>query len=343
MSNPSSFAIIRAIVVALGLLAAGPSFAAGPSDKPSKDLVPVTIGNLQAGVSNALIAVAQAIGAFEANGLAVKVSAYPSGAAGADVSDLETGRTDFAYSSLTAAATYNSQAVAAGKPAPLVVIAAAATGAANLVLAKGVPYNGPQDLKGLTIGVARITSSYIPVLESYLREQKTSIKDLGIKFVVVTDPNMVPALTSGQIKGFIQNQPTSALAEMNGVGRVVLSLDDWGKAAKVPILGLFVTAKWLKSEKNQETARRVIKALEQANDAYVAGPKSRWVPVIVNYTGAPANVIEAGYDKLTLRLAQPFRTAMNAYFEVSIPALVEQGVISPKLTINDVADFSYAK
>ncbi len=273
----------------------------------------------------------------------MKVSPYPSGAAGADVSDLETGRTDFAYSSLTAAATYNSQAVAAGKPPPLVVVAAAATGAANLVLAKGIPYNGPQDLKGLTLGVARITSSYIPVLESYLREHKTSIKDLGIKFVVVTDPNMVPALTSGQIKGFIQNQPTSALAEMNGVGKVVLSLDDWGKAAKVPILGLFVTAKWLKNEKNQDITRRVVKALEQANDAYLAGPKSRWAPVIVNYTGAPANVIDAGYDKLTLRLAQPFQKAMEAYFEVSVPALVEQGVLTPKLTVKDVADFTYSK
>lgn len=302
-------------------------------------LLTVRLGALESGVNQGILAVALADNDFTKNGLNVEVTAYQSGSLGLDVQDLVSGREDIALDAVVDPITYDSQSLAAGKGTPLKVIAAASPAGADFVIKKSIPFSSVQSLKGLKIGVANLTSSYIPLFQSYLNAHGTSVNALGIKFEVVTAANQVPALASGQIDGFIQSEPTGATAVTDGVGQYVIQDPAaWGAGSIVPITGVFATSTWLSA--NPVAARDFVKALQEASSAYRSSSAAQEATVLANFTKTSASVMQSAYSHFDPTLT-PLESSMQALFKISVPSLIARGVVSSKLTVADVTDTSY--
>lgn len=135
-------------------------------------------------MNQGILAIALAHDDFVKNGLNVEVTAYQSGSMGIDVQDLVTGREDIALDAILDPITYDSQSISSGKGVPLKIIAAAAHAGAVFVISKSIDYKSVQSLRGMKIGVANLTSSYIPLLTNFLSAHGTSMSALGIKLEV---------------------------------------------------------------------------------------------------------------------------------------------------------------
>src|SRR5262249_43236630 len=81
-----------------------------------------------------------------------------------------------------------------------------------------------------------------------------------LQLPVVPPPLVVSELEAGAIDGFCVGEPWSSLAELRGVGRVLLAVEDFFPRAPEKVLG--VNARWL--ERNRETHRALLRALIQA-------------------------------------------------------------------------------
>lgn len=85
------------------------------------------------------------------------------------------------------------------------------------------------DLAGKTVAVPFWWSIHNVVVQKLLRENgltpivsgNPSAADRTVKLVILPPPDMVPALASGAIAGFIVADPFNALAEVNDAGRVL--------------------------------------------------------------------------------------------------------------------------
>jgi ABC-type nitrate/sulfonate/bicarbonate transport system substrate-binding protein len=299
----------------------------------------IRLGALESGVNQSILGVALAEHTFTKNGLNVQITPYESGSLGVDVQDLVSGREDIALDAVIDPVTYDSQAIVGGGQAPLKVIATAAPGSAVLVVKKSIDYQSVQDLKGLRIAVSNLTSSYIPLLTNYLADRHTSMAALGIKLEVVAAANQVPALTAGQIDGFIQSEPTGATAVKDGVGTYAIQKPaDWGSAANVPITGVYASTKWLAA--NGKAARAFVKALQEASTDYRSGNADTMAPILASFTKSPEDVMRSAYGHFDPTLT-PLSDAITSLFRVSVPPLVDKGTISPKVTAADVMDTSY--
>jgi two-component system, oxyanion-binding sensor len=92
-----------------------------------------------------------------------------------------------------------------------------------------------------------------------------------VRLPVVPPPRMVAALAAGAIDGFCVGEPWSSLAELEGVGSLLLAVGDFFRHAPEKVLA--VNARWL--ERNRETHRALLRALLQA---------ARWCDVPENRT-----------------------------------------------------------
>jgi NitT/TauT family transport system substrate-binding protein len=88
---------------------------------------------------------------------------------------------------------------------------------------------GVTDLAGKTVAVPFWWSIHNVVLQNILRsnglepilEGSASASARTVKLVVLPPADMVPALASGSIAGFIVADPFNALAEVKGAGRIL--------------------------------------------------------------------------------------------------------------------------
>jgi NitT/TauT family transport system substrate-binding protein len=114
-----------------------------------------------------------------------------------------------------------------GSRVPLKVVAWDHTGGSALTVARTV--ERLEDLAGTTVAVPFWYSIHNAVLQLLLRDAglaavtsgEPSTAERTVKLVVMAPPDMPPALANGSIAGFIVADPFNAVAEVNGVGRIL--------------------------------------------------------------------------------------------------------------------------
>ncbi len=114
-----------------------------------------------------------------------------------------------------------------GSRVPLKVVAWDHTGGSALTVARNVARL--DDLAGQTVAVPFWYSIHNVVLQLLLRTGglraittgEPSVGEGTVKLVVMAPPDMPPALANGSIAGFIVADPFNAVAEVNGVGRIL--------------------------------------------------------------------------------------------------------------------------
>jgi nitrate/nitrite transport system substrate-binding protein len=78
-----------------------------------------------------------------------------------------------------------------------------------------------------------------------------------VRIPVVPPPLMVAELEAGAIDGFCVGEPWNSLAELRGVGALLVAVEDFWSGAPEKVFG--VNARWL--ERNRETHRALLRAL----------------------------------------------------------------------------------
>ncbi len=114
-----------------------------------------------------------------------------------------------------------------GAKVPLKVVSWNHTNGSALTVSESI--RGVTDLAGKTVAVPFWWSIHNVVLQNILRsnglepilEGSASASARTVKLVVLPPADMVPALASGSIAGFIVADPFNALAEVKGAGRIL--------------------------------------------------------------------------------------------------------------------------
>ncbi|SCB40253.1 ABC transporter substrate-binding protein [Rhizobium hainanense] len=112
----------------------------------------------------------------------------------------------------------------AGKT-PAKVVAWNHTSGSGLTAAKNI--NSVAELGGKTVAIPYWYSIHNVVLQKLLRENGLTVITSGkpaageVNLVLMAPSDMVPALASGQIAGYIVAEPFNAAAEINGIGKVL--------------------------------------------------------------------------------------------------------------------------
>jgi NitT/TauT family transport system substrate-binding protein len=110
---------------------------------------------------------------------------------------------------------------------PLKVVAWDHTGGSALTVAPQI--DTVEDLAGTTVAVPFWYSIHNAVLQLLLREAglvartsgEASTADRSVKLVVMAPPDMPTALSNGSISGYIVADPFNAVAELQGIGKVL--------------------------------------------------------------------------------------------------------------------------
>lgn len=119
-----------------------------------------------------------------------------------------------------------------GRQVPLKVVAWNHTGGSALTVAERV--HAVADLAGTTVAIPFWYSIHNVVLQMLLRDAQLTVITTGapshtareVKLVVMSPPDMPPALANGAIAGYIVADPFNAVAEVNRVGRILRFIPD---------------------------------------------------------------------------------------------------------------------
>ncbi|WP_142781974.1 ABC transporter substrate-binding protein [Agrobacterium sp. T29] len=112
-----------------------------------------------------------------------------------------------------------------GSKTPAKVVAWNHTSGSGLTAANNI--NSVPELGGKTVAIPYWYSIHNVVLQKLLRENGLKVVTTGkpsaneVNLVLMAPSDMVPALASGQIAGYIVAEPFNAAAEINGVGKVL--------------------------------------------------------------------------------------------------------------------------
>src|SRR5205085_5316968 len=105
------------------------------------------------------------------------------------------------------------------------VVSGTNPGHTSLVLANSVQPSSVDDLLGrrLRMAVSSLSSVHRTFLRGYLRVEKgVDLDKLPWRFMSVDAGNMIPALITGQIDGFLHSEPTTTIAIMNKSGHLFI-------------------------------------------------------------------------------------------------------------------------
>lgn len=292
---------------------------------------------IRSSLFTAIHGIAESLGSYKKHGLSMDISYLGSGQETISVQQVIQGTVDMTLTSPPSVAALDSSYVVKGEPAPLKIIAAG-TSTSNLVLAPKIKFNGLNSLHGLKIAVSSPTSGHRLHFDYFLKEHGTSSSKIGFTYVTVSSSDMPAALASGQIDGFIHSEPTTSLAITKDHAQLALRIggvvgDD---AADV----LVAKAAYLKD--HAEAARKVVAALKDASSKFSTMEESKIVKIYTDYIKSTPELMKAVYHQKTIDPELiSLRRAAEAFWQVDIPPLVKQGLVSPKLKESDLFDFSF--
>ena len=151
--------------------------------------------------------------------------------------------------------------------------------------------------------------------------------------------NMLPALLTGQIDGFLHSEPTTTLAIMNNAGHLFMQAAR-GDMGSAPPPATLMSSRRDYLAKNPDVARRFLRAIADANEAYARAPADM-TSLIAEWSGQDEKIIHAAQDRMnpTTHLTQ---AQAQKWWDFIGSVMVERGEISPKVKpFPDVFDLSF--
>jgi ABC-type nitrate/sulfonate/bicarbonate transport system substrate-binding protein len=305
----------------------------------------IKVGMLKPNIVTVIYWIAVKTGAFQKQGLEVVENPFPSGQTAAGIEQLIRGGIDFYLGASGEVAHADSRYLEADKSPPIALIEGGIAGGSFLVL-RG-DFNGKtlDELRGqpLRIGISNPSSYHLILFRAFLGDRHMTTDDLAWRFQTVGGPEMLPAMVSHQLDGFMHDALTTTLALRANTGFVFMSSDrgDMGARAK-QLPGTGVSANRAFTRNNPGVTRRFTQSLRDASAAYTAAPKAEMVAIMSEWSRQDPEVIDAMYERFDPRVGMS-RAAVQAWWDILGAAMLARGEISPKLTLNDVFDLDYVR
>lgn len=302
----------------------------------------VRFGVLYPNLTTVIHAIAKKTGAYERHNLNVIETKFKSGQTVEGVEQLWRGRLDFYMGGAPEVPRLNSRLIESGRPAPLAVVSGANPGHTSLVLSNKLqPKLIDEILKQpLRIAVSSLSSVHLAFFRGYLRtEKKLELDAIGWRFLGVDAANMLPALLTGQIDGFLHSEPTTTLAIVNKAGHLFMQAARGDMGGSPPPATLMSSRRDYLG-KHADVAKRFMQAIADSNAAYAKAP-DEMTAIIAEWSGQDDKVIQAAQDRMnpTTHLT---RAQAQKWWEFIGSTMVERGELSPKLKpFPDIFDLSF--
>src|SRR5262244_4316877 len=226
----------------------------------------VRFGMLYPNLVSVIHAIAKKIAAYERQNLVVVESHFKSGQATAGIEQLWRGNLDFYMGGAPEVPRLNSRVIESGGPAPLAVVSGANPGHTSLVLSNKLQPKTIDELfsQPLRIAVSSLSSVHLAFFRGFLlAEKKLDLKAIAWRFMGIEGGNMVPALLTGQIDGFLHSEPTTTLAIVNKAGHLFMQAARGDMGPNPPPATLMASRRDFIKNKN-ELARRFMRAIFDA-------------------------------------------------------------------------------
>jgi ABC-type nitrate/sulfonate/bicarbonate transport system substrate-binding protein len=337
LASPAGNMKRRALLVAPAIL--------GLSAETASAADRIKVGMLKPNIVTAIYWIAVKTGAFQKSGLDVAENPFPSGQTAAGIEQLMRGSIDFYIGASGEVAHADSRYIEAGKAAPIALIEGGIAGGSFFVMREDLKGKTLDELRGqnLRIGISNPSSYHLILLRAFLRDGGMTTNDLKWRFLTVGGPEMLPAMASHQLDGFLHDALTTTLALRSGIGFVFMSSDRGDMGARAKLLpGTGVCANLAFARNNPEIAKRFAKSLRDASDTYTAAPKADMVAIMAEWSRQDHAVIEDMYERFDPRVGMT-RQAVQTWWDILGSAMLARGEISPKLTMNDVFDLDYVR
>jgi ABC-type nitrate/sulfonate/bicarbonate transport system substrate-binding protein len=283
-------------------------------------------------------AIAKKIGAYEKYNLQVIETHFKSGQATAGIEQLWRGNLDFYMGGAPEIPRLNSRLIESGNAAPLAVISGTNPGHTSLVLANKLQPKTVGDLldQRLRIAVSSLSSVHRAFLRGYLLvERKIDLDKLPWRFVSIDAGNMITALTTDQIDGFLHSEPTTTLAIVNKAMQAAR-----GDMGPNPPPNSFLTTRRSFLAQSPDVVRRLLQALFEANAAYDAA-RDQMIPIMSDWSGVEERIIRAAIERMNpsarMTVAQAHR-----WWDFIGKAMIERGeVVATMEPFRDVFELGY--
>jgi ABC-type nitrate/sulfonate/bicarbonate transport system substrate-binding protein len=306
-------------------------------DKPT-----IHLGVLYPNLVTVIHHIAKETGAYEKEGINVVEKRFPSGQTVAGIELLLKGDLDLYIGAGPETVRANAQAIGIGRKPPLSVLNGANPGHTTFVLSNKIQAKTIEDLKGkhLRIGVSSPSSVHLALLRGFLRiEKHMTTAELGWRFLPVKAADMVPALLTHQIDGFLHSEPTPSIAVHNKAGWVFMYAKNGDMGANPPP-ATFLSANraWVAS--HQDAVRRFMRAMQDANKAFETMPKEKMVPIINSWAKQDPALMDLVYDHIAPEMSMNEAQA-HRWWDIIGHTMVERGEIPASLKFEDVFDLQY--
>jgi NitT/TauT family transport system substrate-binding protein len=301
----------------------------------------VRFGVLHPNLTTVIHEIAKRTGAYERQNLKVVEVRFKSGQTVEGVEQLWRENLEFYMGGAPEVPRLNSRMIESGKPAPLAVVSGANRGHTSLVLANKHQPKSIDELldKPLQIAVSSLSSIHLAFFRGYLlSEKKLDLKAIGWRFLGIEASNMVPALLTGQIDGFLHSEPTTTLAISNKAGHLFMQAARGDMGPNPPPATLLSSRRDFMQQK-PDVAKRFMRAIFEANDTYTKAP-NEMTPLVAEWSDQEPALIAQAQERMnpTTSLTQ---AQAQKWWDFIGSAMVERGELSEKLKpFPDVFDLS---
>ncbi len=169
-------------------------------------------------------------------------------------------------------------------------------------------------------------------------EKKLDLKAISWRFIGIEGSSMVPALLTNQIDGFLHSEPTTTLAIVNKAGHLFMQAARGDMGPNPPPATLMASRRDFIA-KNNELAKRFMRAIFDANEEYAKAPE-KMTPLVAEWSGQDEKIVKEAQERMnpTTRLTH---AQAQKWWDFIGKAMVERGELSPKLKpFPDVFDLS---
>ncbi len=317
------------------------AFVAMPAVVSAADVDTVRFGVLYPNLTTVIHEIAKRTGAYDRHNIKVVETRFKSGQTVEGVEQLWRGNLDFYMGGAPEVPRLNSRVIEGGNPAPLAVVSGANPGHTSLVLSNKLQPKTIDEIlqKPLRIAVSSLSSVHLAFFRGYLlNEKKLDLKSIAWQFIGIQGSNMVPALLTGQVDGFLHSEPTTTLAIVNKAGHLFMHAANGDMGPNPPPATLMSSRRDYIKSKN-EVAKRFMRAIFDANDAYAKDPAAM-IPIVAEWSGQDEKIVRLAEARMnpTTRLTH---AQAQKWWDFIGKAMIERGELSPKLRpFEDVFDLS---
>lgn len=245
----------------------------------------IRVGHLRDDLHQLAYYVAKEKGYFEAEGLTIEEGGTFN-AGPEEMSAFSAGDLDIGYVGAAPAVTFAGQGMADVR----IVAQVNALGSA-LVVRAGMEAEDAASLRGRNVAVPGYSTVQDFLLRLSLEEAGVEAEDVNI--ITLKPPEMITALETGQIDGFLAWEPYPAMAVEKGVGRVALrSGEIWPDH---PCCVLIADTGF--ADRNPETVRRFVAAHARATE-YINGHPMEAADMGHLFTGQESAVVEKAIENI---------------------------------------------